>query len=118
MSGNESLQSRARYCAEWSKEPSAARLLRECADRLDDLEAFLKDVSAGKDHPEHGWDGMVRRHAERADRLLGPVFRSRREPSAAPCKTCNGTGRRFPYADAGCTAHNTPCAACGGSGAL
>lgn len=41
MSNPESLQARARYCAAWSKDPSAARLLRECANRLDAIEAVI-----------------------------------------------------------------------------
>lgn len=71
MSDPESLQARARYCAAWSKDPSAARILRECADRLDAIEA-------------------------------------------ASCSSCYGTGRRWPFVEAGSKWHGEPCPACGG----
>lgn len=59
--------------------------------------------------------GAARLMTEMADRL--DALEAAQAPAKQPCQTCNGTGRRFPFAEPGCTAHDTPCAACGGSGA-
>lgn len=60
---------------------------------------------------DHKAAALLRECVKEIDRLL-PFEAAHR----GRCQTCNGTGRRFPYALQSTLAYGQKCATCGGSG--